>query len=349
MRVLVTGHHGYIGSVLAPLAAAAGHEVTGLDSFFYRGCDLGPPVEWIPALDRDVRDVATTDLTRFDAVVHLAALSNDPVGDLNASWTYDINLDGSVNLARRAKEAGVKRFVFASSCSMYGAAAGDELVTEQAPLRPLTAYAESKVRAEEALFELADDDFVPVSMRNATAYGASPRLRLDIVLNNLVGWAHTTGKVKLQSDGSAWRPLVHVRDITAVAIALLDAPAPVVRAQAFNIGSAEQNYRIRDLAEVVREVMPHCDVTFAEDAGPDPQELSGRLRQAPASVSRAQDGVDGAARRERARRGLHRRGADPRGFRGRPLRATPSDPDAARRWRGRRHSSTYVRRAVVRP
>lgn len=283
MRVLVTGHHGYIGSVLAPLAAAAGHEVTGLDSFFYRGCDLGPPVEWIPALDRDVRDVATTDLTPFDAVVHLAALSNDPVGDLNASWTYDINLDGSVNLARRAKEAGVKRFVFASSCSMYGAAAGDELVTEQAPLRPLTAYAESKVRAEEALFELADDDFVPVSMRNATAYGASPRLRLDIVLNNLVGWAHTTGKVKLQSDGSAWRPLVHVRDITAVAIALLDAPAPVVHAQAFNIGSAEQNYRIRDLAEVVREVMLHCDVTFAEDAGTDPRSYRvdfGKLQRA---------------------------------------------------------------------
>jgi nucleoside-diphosphate-sugar epimerase len=271
VRVLVTGHHGYIGSVLAPLVATAGHDVTGLDSFYYRGCDLGPPAEWLPALDRDVRDVTAADLAAFDAVVHLAALSNDPVGDLNSSWTYDINLGGSIDLARRAKEAGVERFVFASSCSMYGAAPGDELVTEEAPLRPLTAYAESKVRAEEALFALADDDFAPVSMRNATAYGASPRLRLDIVLNNLVGWAHTTGAINLQSDGTAWRPLVHIRDISAAAIALLSAPLDVIRAEAFNIGTAEQNYRIRDLAEVVRTIMPDCEVTFAEGAGTDPR------------------------------------------------------------------------------
>jgi nucleoside-diphosphate-sugar epimerase len=271
VKVLVTGHHGYIGSVLAPLVAAAGHEVTGLDSFYYRGCDLGHPVEWLPALERDVRDITAADLAGFDAVVHLAALSNDPVGDLNASWTYDINLDGSVDLARRAKEAGVERFVFASSCSMYGAAPGDELVSEDALLKPLTAYAESKVRAEEALFQLADSDFAPVSMRNATAYGASPRLRLDVVLNNLVGWAHTTGTVNLQSDGTAWRPLVHIRDISAAAIALLHAPAPVIRAEAFNIGSAQQNYRVRDLAEIVRELVPQCEVTFAEGAGTDPR------------------------------------------------------------------------------
>jgi nucleoside-diphosphate-sugar epimerase len=271
MKVLVTGHHGYIGSVLTPLVAAAGHDVTGLDTFLYRGCDLGPPAAWAPTVERDVRDVSVDDLAGFDAVVHLAALSNDPIGDLNRDWTYSINLDGSVELARRAKEAGVGRFVFASSCSMYGAAAGDELVSEEAPLRPLTAYAESKVRGEEALFELADADFAPVSMRNATAYGASPRLRLDIVLNNLVGWAHTTGAINLQSDGTAWRPLVHVRDITAATIALLAAPADAVRGEAFNIGSAEQNYRIRDLAEVVREVMPHCEVTFAEGAGTDPR------------------------------------------------------------------------------
>jgi nucleoside-diphosphate-sugar epimerase len=271
MKVLVTGHHGYIGAVLAPLVAGAGHEVTGLDSYFYRGCDLGPAVDWTPALERDVRDVTVEELAGFDAVVHLAALSNDPIGDLNLSLTYDINLDGTVELARRAKEAGVGRFVFASSCSMYGAAAGDELVSEEAPLRPLTPYAESKVRAEEGMFELADSGFAPVSMRNATAYGASPRLRLDIVLNNLVGWAHTTGAINLQSDGTAWRPLVHVRDISAAAIALLDAAPDAIRGEAFNIGSEQQNYRIRDLAEVVRDVMPECEVTFAEGAGTDPR------------------------------------------------------------------------------
>jgi nucleoside-diphosphate-sugar epimerase len=271
MKVLVTGHHGYIGAVLAPLVAGAGHEVTGLDSFFYRGCDLGPAVDWAPALERDVRDVTVEELAGFDAVVHLAALSNDPIGDLNPSLTYDINLDGTVELARRAKEAGIGRFVFASSCSMYGAAPGDELVSEEAPLRPLTPYAESKVRAEEGMFELADPGFAPVSMRNATAYGASPRLRLDIVLNNLVGWAHTTGAINLQSDGTAWRPLVHVRDIGAAAIALLEAPPDAIRGEAFNIGSEQQNYRIRDLAEVVRDAMPECEVTFAEGAGTDPR------------------------------------------------------------------------------
>jgi nucleoside-diphosphate-sugar epimerase len=271
VKVLVTGHHGYIGSVLTPLVAAAGHDVTGLDSYFYRGCDLGPAADWASALDRDVRDVTAAELAGFDAVVHLAALSNDPIGDLNAAWTYDINLNGSVELARRAKEAGVGRFVFASSCSMYGAAPGDALVDEDAPLRPLTPYAESKVRAEEALFDLADSDFAPVSMRNATAYGASPRLRLDIVLNNLVGWAHTTGAINLLSDGTAWRPLVHIRDIAAAAIAILDAPADAVRGEALNIGSAEQNYRIRDLAEVVRARYPDCEVTFAAGAGSDPR------------------------------------------------------------------------------
>jgi nucleoside-diphosphate-sugar epimerase len=271
MKVLVTGHHGYIGSVLTPLVAAAGHDVTGLDAFLYRGCDLGSSGDWVPAMERDVRDVTVDDLVGFDAVVHLAALSNDPIGDLNPDWTYAINLNGSVELARCAKEAGVGRFVFASSCSMYGAAPGDELVGEEAPLRPLTAYAESKVRAEEALFDLASADFAPVSMRNATAYGASPRLRLDIVLNNLVGWAHTTGAINLQSDGTAWRPLVHIRDIAAAAVVLLDAPTDVIRGEAFNIGSAEQNYRIRDLADVIQEVMPRSVVTFAEGGGTDPR------------------------------------------------------------------------------
>jgi nucleoside-diphosphate-sugar epimerase len=271
MRVLVTGHHGYIGSVLAPALREAGQDVVGLDTFYYHGCDFGDGSEFEPALARDLRDVRPEDLARFDAVVHLAALSNDPLGDFNPNWTYSINRDGTVELARAAKEAGVRRFVFASSCSMYGAAEGDAALTEKAPLRPLTPYAESKVAAEQALAELAGDGFAPVAMRNATVYGLSPRLRLDIVLNNLVAWAHTTGAIQLQSDGSSWRPLVHVRDVARATLALLEAPDEVVNGEAFNIGSAEQNYRIRDLAEIVHERLPECEVTFAEGASHDPR------------------------------------------------------------------------------
>ena len=271
MKVLVTGHHGYIGSVLAPALRDAGHEVVGLDTFYYRGCDFGAGSEFEPVLQRDVRDVSPSDLEGFDAVVHLAALSNDPLGDFNPSWTYAINRDGTIALARSAKEAGVRRFVFASSCSMYGVSERDAPLAEEAPLRPLTPYAESKVAAEEALAKLAGDDFAPVSMRNATVYGVSPRLRLDVVLNNLVAWAHTTGAIRLQSDGSSWRPLVHVRDLARATLALLDAPADLVRGEAFNIGSAAQNYRIRDLAEIVHDRLPHCEVTFAEGAVADPR------------------------------------------------------------------------------
>jgi nucleoside-diphosphate-sugar epimerase len=248
-----------------------GHDVVGLDTFYYRGCDLEPDVPLEPALALDVRDVDSRRLAGFDAVVHLAALSNDPLGDLDASWTFDINAEGTLALARAAKEAGVARFVFASSCSMYGAASGDELVGEDAPLRPLTPYAESKVRAEEGLRALAGDGFAPVSMRNATAYGVSPRLRLDIVLNNLVAWAHTTGAIRLLSDGRSWRPLVHIRDIARATSALLEAPADEIAGEAFNIGSAEQNYRIRDLAEIVHRRLPRCEVAFAGDASPDPR------------------------------------------------------------------------------
>jgi nucleoside-diphosphate-sugar epimerase len=270
MKVVVTGHHGYIGSVLAPVVRAAGLDVVGLDTFYYRGCDFGDADELSPTLGIDLRDVRPADFEGFDAVVHLAALSNDPIGDLNSDWTYAINFEGTVALARAAKEAGARRFVFGSSCSMYGAAR-DEALTEEAPLKPITPYAESKVRAEEALRELADDDFAPVAMRNATAYGVSPRLRLDIVLNNLVAWAHTTGAIRLQSDGSSWRPLVHIRDIAQATVALLDAPEDIVRGEAFNIGSDEQNYRIRDLAEIVHDRFPDCEVTFAEGASPDPR------------------------------------------------------------------------------
>ena len=271
MRVLVTGHHGYLGSVLAPVLRDAGHDVVGLDTFFYRGCDFGSSDEFEPARALDVRDVSASDLEGFDAVVHLAALSNDPLGDLNSGWTYDINRDGTVAVARAAKEAGVGRFVFASSCSMYGASEGDEALDERAPLRPLTPYAESKVAGERALRELAGDGFSPVAMRNATVYGVSPRLRLDVVLNNLVAWAHTTGAIRLQSDGTSWRPLVHVRDVARATLALLDAPAEVVSGEAFNIGSAAQNYRIRELAEIVHARLPDCEVAFAEGASPDPR------------------------------------------------------------------------------
>lgn len=271
MRVLITGHHGYIGSVLAPLLREAGHDVVGLDTFYYRGCDFSDIGEFEPALQLDVRDVAPSTLAGFDAIVHLAALSNDPLGDLNSSWTYAINRDGTVALARAAKEAGVRRFIFASSCSMYGAADGDTPLDEQAPLRPLTPYAESKVAAEQALWDLAGDGFSPVAMRNATVYGVSPRLRLDVVLNNLVAWAHTTGAIRLQSDGTSWRPLVHVRDVAAATATLLAAPDAMVRGEAFNIGSAAQNYRIRELAEIVHDRLPACEVVFAEEASPDPR------------------------------------------------------------------------------
>ena len=270
MRVLVTGHHGYIGSITAPLLAQAGHDVVGLDTFFYSGCDFGADGEPVPFIAADVRDVTPSQLGGFEAVVHLAALSNDPLGDLNSEWTYEINLDGTLALARAAKEAGVERFVFASSCSMYGAVAGDDLLGEDAPLRPLTPYAESKVRAEEALHELADSSFSPVFMRNATAFGASPRLRLDVVLNNLAAWAHTTGRIRLMSDGSAWRPLVHVRDISRATLALLEAPRALVHGQAFNVGSANQNVRISDLANTLNELL-QCEVEMSTDATPDPR------------------------------------------------------------------------------
>jgi nucleoside-diphosphate-sugar epimerase len=271
MKILVTGHHGYIGSVAAPMLAEAGHDVTGLDTFFYEGCDFLPDEVEAPALRMDLRDVTPKILEGFDGIVHFAALSNDPLGELDAGLTQEINFRGTAELARAAREAGVRRFVFASSCSMYGASGSDDLVTEDAPLRPLTAYAESKVHAEEALSELADDDFAPVFMRNATAYGASPRVRFDVVLNNLSAWAYTTGTVLIMSDGTPWRPLVHVRDIVKATGAALDAPRERVVNQAFNVGANSENYRISELADIVRETFPGCEIDYAEGAGPDPR------------------------------------------------------------------------------
>jgi nucleoside-diphosphate-sugar epimerase len=269
MRVLVTGHNGYIGSVLVPMLAGAGHEVTGLDTFYYEDCTFGPeraaPEQTIRG---DIRDVEAGDLEGFDAVVHLAALSNDPLGDLRAEVTYDINFGASVRLAQRAKDAGVARFVFSSSCSLYGAS-GDDVLDEGAVFNPVTPYGESKVWAERDIVPLADDDFSPTFLRNATGYGTSPRLRTDVVVNNLVGHAVTTGQVLLQTDGSQWRPLVHIADISRAFLAVLEAPRDAVHAEAFNVGSTAENYRIRDVAEIIERIVPDARVTLSGDVGPD--------------------------------------------------------------------------------
>jgi nucleoside-diphosphate-sugar epimerase/SAM-dependent methyltransferase len=270
MRVLVTGHEGYLGAVLVPALRARGHQVVGLDIGYFNGCDFTPSQKPPPALAMDLRDIEALRLDErdgIDAVVHLAALSNDALGEIDPARTHEINYLASVALAEKAKRAGVKRFLFSSSCSIYGAS--DDTLTERSPLRPLTAYARSKVETEEALDRLADPGFSPVILRNATAYGVSPRLRIDIVLNNLVGWAHTTGKIRLLSDGSAFRPLVHVADIAAAFVAALEAPSDAVHNQALNIGRDEDNYRIRDLAELVGEIVPGSQVEVANQAQAD--------------------------------------------------------------------------------
>jgi nucleoside-diphosphate-sugar epimerase len=268
MRVLVSGHDGYIGTVLVPLLQQAGHEVVGLDSFLFADCVFGEPERPVPAVRADIRDVGPAQLEGFDAVVCLSALSNDPLGDLNPDITYDINHRGTVNLARAAKEAGVARFLFSSSCSLYGAQ-GDAPIDEGGTFNPVTPYGESKVLSERDLSALADDRFSPVYLRNATAYGVSPRLRGDLVVNNLVAYAMTTGEVRMKSDGTPWRPLVHIEDISRAFLALLEAPREVVHDQAFNVGRTEENYQIRDVARIVEEVVPGSRITFASDAGPD--------------------------------------------------------------------------------
>jgi nucleoside-diphosphate-sugar epimerase len=269
MRILVTGDKGYIGTVLVSMLLSSSHEVVGLDSDLYERCTFGDQLPTIKSIRKDLRDVVVEDLEGFDAVVHLAALSNDPLGNLNPDLTYEINHRASVKLAKLAKEVGVPRFIFSSSCSTYGAASEEEMLAEEANFNPVTPYGRSKVMVEQDVAKLADDKFSPVFLRNATAYGVSPRLRFDIVLNNLVAWAFSTGKVLIKSDGTPWRPIIHIEDISQAFVAVLNAPRDVIHNQAFNVGRNDQNYRIRDLADMVKETVPGCQIEYAQDAGPD--------------------------------------------------------------------------------
>lgn len=270
MKVLVTGHKGYIGTILVPMLKSQGHEVSGLDSDLFRNCTYGTLDLGIPETIKDIRDVGIEDVAGFDAIIHLAGLSNDPLGNLNANLTFDINHLATVKIAELAKKAGVSRFLFSSSCSNYGAS-GSDWLTESSAFNPVTPYGESKVFSERDLSKLADESFHPTYLRNATAYGVSPRLRFDLVLNNLVAWAYTTGKVFLKSDGKSWRPIVHIEDISRAFVALMQAPVEKIHDTAFNVSRNEDNYQVREIANIVAEVVPGSHVELSDDHFPDPR------------------------------------------------------------------------------
>ena len=270
MRVLVTGHNGYVGTVLVPMLLKSGHDVVGLDTNLYQAATFGDDdaADTVPAINKDVRDVTHADIDGFDAILHLAGLSNDPLGDLNPELTYEINHQASVRLAEIGKEVGVERYIFSSSCSNYGAGV-DDWLTEESAFNPVTPYGRSKVMVEQDVAKLADDKFSPTFLRSSTAYGVSPRLRFDLVINNLTAWAYTTGLVYLKSDGTPWRPVVHIEDMALAFVAALHAPRELIHNEAFNVGRPEENYRIRELAEIVAEVVPGSRVEFAEGASAD--------------------------------------------------------------------------------
>jgi nucleoside-diphosphate-sugar epimerase len=269
MRVLVTGNNGYIGNVMCPMLLSEGFEVVGLDSNFFDDCEFEKRTSTVKQLEKDIRQVELADFKGIDAVIHLAGLSNDPVGELNPGITEKINLEASVRCAQLAKRSGVERFIFASSCSVYGVANEGESINEQGELNPVTAYAKSKIGTEFGIAPLAADSFSPVYMRNATVYGASPLLRLDLVVNNLTAWGHITGKIKIMSDGSPWRPLIHIKDFSRAFIAVLKAPRELIHDQVFNVGQNSENYQIRDLAPAVKKVMPKCEIEYTGEHGAD--------------------------------------------------------------------------------
>ena len=265
---MVTGSHGFIGTILVPMLQNAGHEVVGLDSDLYKYCTYGEGLADVEHIKKDIRDITKSDVNGFDAIIHLAGLSNDMLGDLNPKLTFEINHAASVRLAQIAKDVGISRYIFSSSCSTYGAA-GDRMLDENAVFNPVTPYAVSKVLVERDVRKLASPGFSPTFLRNSTAYGVSPRIRFDVVVNNLTAWAFTTGQILLKSDGTPWRPIVHIEDISRAFLAVLHAPREKIHNQAFNVGRNSENYQIRELADFVKMTVPGCSIEFGNDAGPD--------------------------------------------------------------------------------